>query len=156
VSGLSSSKKEAIASVIVNKSNYSCLIYKFTAMKKIISTPNAPKAIGPYSQAVLVDNTLYCSGQIAINPKNGVLNNANITTETNQIMQNLEAVLSEAEMNFDNVVKCSIFLKDMKQYTDVNKVYAEYFNENPPAREAVEVSVLPRNVNIEISLIAVK
>ena len=125
-------------------------------MKKIISTPNAPKAIGPYSQAVLVDNTLYCSGQIAINPKSGALNTANITTETNQIMQNLEAVLSEAEMNFDNVVKCSIFLKDMKQYTDVNKVYAEYFNENPPAREAVEVSVLPRNVNIEISLIAVK
>ena len=125
-------------------------------MKKIISTPNAPKAIGPYSQAVLVDNTLYCSGQIAINPKSGALNNANITTETNQVMQNLEAVLSEAEMSFDNVVKCSIFLKDMKQYTDVNKVYAEYFNENPPAREAVEVSVLPRNVNIEISLIAVK
>ena len=125
-------------------------------MKKIISTNNAPKAIGPYSQAVLAGNTLYCSGQIAINPKNGVLNNANIITETNQVMQNLEAVLSEAEMNFDNVVKCSIFLKDMKQYTDVNKVYAEYFNENPPAREAVEVSVLPRNVNIEISLIAVK
>ena len=125
-------------------------------MKKIISTNNAPKAIGPYSQAVLTGNTLYCSGQIAINPKSGALNTANITTETNQVMQNLEAVLSEAEMNFDNVVKCSIFLKDMKQYTDVNKVYAEYFNENPPAREAVEVSVLPRNVNIEISLIAVK
>ena len=85
-----------------------------------------------------------------------MLNNANIITETNQVMQNLEAVLSEAEMNFDNVVKCSIFLKDMKQYTDVNKVYAEYFGDNPPAREAVEVSVLPRNVNIEISLIAVK
>ena len=125
-------------------------------MKKIISTINAPKVIGPYSQAVLVDNTLYCSGQIAINPKSGALNTANITTETNQVMQNLEAILSEAKMNFDNVVKCSIFLKDMKQYTDVNKVYAEYFNENPPAREAVEVSVLPRNVNIEISLIAVK
>ena len=125
-------------------------------MKKIISTNNAPKAIGPYSQAVLAGNTLYCSGQIAINPKSGALNTANITTETNQVMQNLEAVLSEAEMNFDNVVKCSIFLKDMKQYTDVNKVYAEYFNDNPPAREAVEVSVLPRNVNIEISLIAVK
>ena len=131
-------------------------MYRFTAMKKIISTNNAPKAIGPYSQAVLAGNTLYCSGQIAINPKSGALNTANITTETNQVMQNLEAVLSEAEMNFDNVVKCSIFLKDMKQYTDVNKVYAEYFNENPPAREAVEVSVLPRNVNIEISLIAVK
>ena len=125
-------------------------------MKKIISTNNAPKAIGPYSQAVLAGNTLYCSGQIAINPKSGALNTANITTETNQVMQNLEAILSEAEMNFDNVVKCSIFLKDMKQYTDVNKVYAEYFNENPPAREAVEVSVLPRNVNIEISLIAIK
>ena len=89
-------------------------MYRFTAMKKIISTNNAPKAIGPYSQAVLAGNTLYCSGQIAINPKNGALNNSNITTETNQIMQNLEAVLSEAEMNFDNVVKCSIFLKDMK------------------------------------------
>lgn len=125
-------------------------------MKKNISTNNAPKAIGPYSQAVLAGSTLYCSGQIAINPKNGTLNTANITTETNQVMQNLEAVLSEAEMNFDNVVKCSIFLKDMKQYSDVNKVYAEYFGENPPAREAVEVSILPRNVNVEISLIAVK
>ena len=125
-------------------------------MKKIISTNNAPKAIGPYSQAVLAGNTLYCSGQIAINPKSGALNTANITTETNQVMQNLEAVLSEAEMNFDNVVKCSIFLKDMKQYTDVNKVYVEYFGDNPPAREVVEVSVLPRNVNIEISLIAIK
>ena len=125
-------------------------------MKKIISTNNAPKAIGPYSQAVLAGNTLYCSGQIAINPKSGALNTANIFTETNQVMQNLEAVLSEAKMNFDNVVKCSIFLKDMKQYTDVNKVYVEYFGDNPPAREAVEVSVLPRNVNIEISLIAIK
>ena len=125
-------------------------------MKKIISINNAPKAIGPYSQAVLAGNTLYCSGQIAINPKSGELNTANISTETNQVMQNLEAVLSEAEMNFDNVVKCSIFLKDMKQYTDVNKVYVEYFGDNPPAREAVEVSVLPRNVNIEISLIAIK
>jgi len=131
-------------------------MYRFTAMKKIISTNNAPKAIGPYSQAVLVGNILYCSGQIAINPKSGALNTANIIAETNQVMQNLEAVLSEAEMNFNNVVKCSIFLKDMKQYTDVNKVYAEYFGDNPPAREAMEVSVLPRNVNIEISLIAIK
>ena len=125
-------------------------------MKKVISTQKAPKAIGPYSQAILAGNTLYCSGQIAINPKDGALNNANIITETNQVMQNLEAILSEAEMNFENVVKCSIFLKDMKQYTDVNKVYAEYFGDNPPARETVEVSVLPRNVNIEISLIAIK
>ena len=125
-------------------------------MKKIILTNNAPKAIGPYSQAVLAGNTLYCSGQIASNPKNGLLNNTNITTETNQVMQNLEAILTEAEMNFDNVVKCTIFLKDMKQYDDINKVYAEYFGNNPPAREAVEVSVLPRNVNVEISLIAIK
>ena len=131
-------------------------MYRFTAMKKIISTNNAPKAIGPYSQAVLAGNTLYCSGQIAINPKSGALNNANIITETNQVMQNLEAVLLEAEMNFDNVVKCSIFLKDMRQYADVNKVCEEYFGDNPPARETVEVAVLPRNVNIEISLIAVK
>ena len=131
-------------------------MYRFTAMKKIISTNSAPKAIGPYSQAVLAGNILYCSGQIAINPKSGALNTANIIAETNQVMQNLEAVLSEAEMNFNNVVKCSIFLKDMKQYTDVNKVYAEYFGDNPPAREAMEVSVLPRNVNIEISLIAIK
>ncbi len=125
-------------------------------MKKIILTNNAPKAIGPYSQAVLAGNTLYCSGQIASNPKNGLLNNTNITTETNQVMQNLEAILLEAEMNFDNVVKCTIFLKDMKQYADVNKVYAEYFGNNPPAREAVAISVLPRNVNVEISLIAIK
>ena len=131
-------------------------MYKFTAMKKIISTNNAPKAIGPYSQAVLVDNTLYCSGQIAINPKNGTLNTTNITTETTQVLQNLEAILTEAKMNFNNVVKCSIFLKDMRQYAEVNKIYSEYFDENPPAREAVEVSVLPRNVNVEISLIAIR
>ena len=125
-------------------------------MKKIISTSNAPKAIGPYSQAVLAGNTLYCSGQIAINQKDEMLITSDITAETKQIMQNLEAILKEAEMTFSHVVKCSIFLKNMDQYAEVNKVYAEYFNENPPAREAVEVSVLPRNVNIEISLIAVK
>jgi len=125
-------------------------------MKKIISTENAPKAIGPYSQAIMAGDTLYCSGQIAINPKSGKLNTANITTETNQVMQNLEAVLKEAEMNFENVVKCSIFLKNIKQYAEINEVYSKCFRENPPAREAVEVSTLPKNVNIEISLIAVK
>jgi 2-iminobutanoate/2-iminopropanoate deaminase len=125
-------------------------------MKKIISTTNAPKAIGPYSQAVMAGDTLYCSGQIAINPNDGTLNTPNIIIETNQVMQNLEAVLSEAEMTFENVVKCSIFLKDISQYRDVNKVYAQYFGENPPARETVEVSALPKNVNVEISLIAVK
>jgi len=125
-------------------------------MKKIISTENAPKAIGPYSQAILVDNTLYCSGQIAINPQDGMLITSDILAETNQVMQNLAAVLEEAEMTFENVVKCSVFLKDISQYRDVNKVYTQYFGENPPARETVEVSVLPKNVNVEISLIAVK
>jgi|TARA_B100000959_G_scaffold237634_1_gene257062 2-iminobutanoate/2-iminopropanoate deaminase len=125
-------------------------------MKKIISTPNAPKAIGPYSQAILVGNTLYCSGQIALNPETGELINSDIAAETKQVMQNLEAILEEAKMTFKNVVKCSIFIKNMLQYIEINQVYAKYFDENPPARETVEVSVLPKNVNIEISLIAVK
>ena len=125
-------------------------------MKKIISTPNAPKAIGPYSQAILIANTLYCSGQIAINPEDEELITSDITTETKQVMKNLGAVLEEAEMSFENVVKCSIFMKNILQYTEINQVYAEYFDKNPPAREAVEVSVLPKNVNVEISLIAVK
>ncbi len=103
-------------------------------MKKIISTENAPKAIGPYSQAILVDNTLYCSGQIAINPQDGMLITSDILAETNQVMQNLAAVLEEAEMTFENVVKCSVFLKDISQYRDINKVYTQYFGENPPAR----------------------
>jgi len=125
-------------------------------MKKIISTPNAPKAIGPYSQAILINNTLYCSGQIAINPEDGELITSDITTETKQVMKNLGSVLEEAGMAFENVVKCSIFMKNILQYTEINQVYAEYFDKNPPAREAVEVSVLPKNVNVEISLIAVK
>ena len=125
-------------------------------MKKIIATPNAPKTIGPYSQAILINNTLYCSGQIAINPEDGELITSDITTETKQVMKNLGAVLEEAEMSFENVVKCSIFMKNILQYTEINQVYAEYFDKNPPAREAVEVSVLPKNVNVEISLIAVK
>ena len=125
-------------------------------MKKIISTPNAPKAIGPYCQAILVGNPLYCSGQIALNPETGELINSDIAAETKQVMQNLEAILEEAKMTFKNVVKCSIFIKNMLQYIEINQVYAKYFDENPPARETVEVSVLPKNVNIEISLIAVK
>jgi 2-iminobutanoate/2-iminopropanoate deaminase len=125
-------------------------------MKKVIHTSNAPKAIGPYSQAILSNNTLYTSGQIAINPKNGDLITANISEETHQVMKNLEAVLLAAEMDFSNVLKCTIFLKDMNQYAEINAVYAQYFDEKPPAREAVQVSVLPKNVNIEISLIANK
>ena len=125
-------------------------------MKKVIYTKNAPEAIGPYSQAILSNNTLYTSGQIAINPISGDLIMDSITNETHQVMKNLQAVLEAAEMNFSHVLKCTVFLKDMNQYADINSVYAEYFDEAPPAREAVQVSVLPKNVNVEISLIAHK
>jgi len=125
-------------------------------MKKVISTKNAPAAIGPYSQAILSNNTLYCSGQIAINPATGNLVMDNITAETNQVMQNISAVLTAADMDFSHVVKCSIFMKDMNDYAAINEVYAKSFGEFPPAREAVQVSVLPKNVNVEISVIAVK
>lgn len=124
--------------------------------KKVISTLKAPKAIGPYSQAIMSENTLYCSGQIAINPKNGELVLENITKETTQVMKNISEVLKSVKMDFSNVVKCSIFMKDMEQYSKINNVYAKYFTNNPPAREAVQVSVLPLNVNVEISVIAVK
>ena len=125
-------------------------------MKKVISTQKAPKAIGPYSQAILSGNTLYCSGQIAINPETGELVLSSISEETHQVMRNILEVLKASEMDFSNVVKCSIFMKDMGQYSEINDVYTSYFSENPPAREAVEVSVLPKNVNVEISVIAVK
>ena len=125
-------------------------------MKKVISTQKAPKTIGPYSQAILSGNTLYCSGQIAINPETGELILSSISEETHQVMKNISEVLKAAEMDFSNVVKCSIFMKDMRQYSEINDVYASYFSANPPAREAVEVSVLPKNVNVEISVIAVK
>ena len=125
-------------------------------MKKVISTKKAPKAIGPYSQAILSENTLYCSGQIAIDPETGELILSSISDETHQVMKNILEVLKAAEMDFSNVVKCSIFMKDIGQYSEINDVYASYFSENPPAREAVEVSVLPKNVNVEISVIAVK
>ena len=125
-------------------------------MKKIINTENAPKAIGPYSQAILSGNTLYCSGQIAINPDTGSLVIDNITEETNQVMKNILAVLKASDMNFENIVKCSIFMKDMNDYSAINEVYAKSFSEYPPTREAVQVSVLPKNVNVEISVIAVK
>ena len=124
-------------------------------MKKIISTTNAPAAIGPYSQAVIVGGVLYVSGQIAIVPETGKLNLSNINVEIHQVMKNLEAILSSAEMNFSNVVKCTIFLKDMNQYDEINAVYSQYFSDNPPAREAVQVSRLPKDVNVEISLVAV-
>lgn len=125
-------------------------------MKKVISTNKAPKAIGPYSQAILSYQTLYCSGQIAIDPKTGSLIIDNIKNETSQIMQNISAVLIAAGMNIQNIVKCSIFMKDMNDYDEINEIYSQYFTTEPPAREAIQVSALPKNVNVEISVIAVK
>ena len=125
-------------------------------MKTIIETSEAPAPIGPYSQAVLVKDTLYVSGQIAINPATGELVMDTLEKETLQVMQNLEAVLAAAEMNFSNVVKCGIFLSDMNSFGVVNEIYGTYFQSNPPARETVEVACLPKSVNVEISCIAVR
>ena len=122
-------------------------------MKKIIYTKDAPNAIGPYSQAILSNNTLYCSGQIAIDRK-GNLKNESIEQETKQIIKNIAAVLKKAEMDFSNVVKTTIFLKDMNDFSIVNNIYQKTFENEPPARETVEVSRLPKDVNIEISVIA--
>jgi 2-iminobutanoate/2-iminopropanoate deaminase len=123
---------------------------------KVILSKNAPSPIGPYSQAILKGDTLYASGQIAINPENDALVLSSIPEETHQVMKNIEAVLKAAEMNFENIVKCSIFLSDMGNFSLVNEVYGSYFSSNFPARETVEVSCLPKNVNVEISFIAIK
>ena len=124
-------------------------------MKTKIFTPNAPAAIGPYSQAILSNETLYCSGQIALD-KDGNLKNSNIEDETVQIFKNINAILNEVNMTFENIVKSTIFLKNMDDFSTVNSIYEKYFKSSPPARETVEVSRLPKNVNIEISVIAVK
>ncbi len=123
---------------------------------QIIFTPEAPAPIGPYSQAVLAGNTLYISGQIALDPDTGELINENITEETHAVMKNLEAVLRGAKFAFSDVVKCTIFIRDMGQFGTINEAYGQYFKSNPPARETVEVSKLPKHVNVEISCIAVK
>ena len=126
-------------------------------MKKIINTLKAPKPIGPYSQAVFANNTLYLSGQIGLNPKTMELVEGGIVEETEQIMQNIKSVLEAAEMNFENVVKSTIFLANMNDFSRVNKVYGNYFkNHTAPARETVAVKTLPKNVNLEISMIAIK
>lgn len=126
-------------------------------MKKIIYTDNAPAPIGPYSQAVLVNDTLYTSGQIALDPKTMELVLDTIEIETKQVMENLKAVLEGAEMTFDSVVKATIFIINMNDFARINAVYATYFNEaNAPARETVQVACLPKNVNIEISVVAAK
>ncbi|MEZ5007120.1 MAG: RidA family protein [Chitinophagales bacterium] len=126
------------------------------ANKKIIYTDHAPDPIGPYSQAVLAGDTLYISGQIGIDSFAGVLIDENITKETEQVMDNLHAILEAAGMTFDNVVKCSIFLNSMDDFAAVNKVYGSYFGDDAPARETVAVKTLPKNVNVEISAIAVR
>ncbi len=124
-------------------------------MKKIIKTPNAPMPIGPYNQAVIHNGTLYISGQIAIVPATGELATDTIEAETKQVMENLKAILEEAGLSFKDVVKCSVFVKDMHNFSRINAVYAQYFDEaDAPARELVEVANLPRFVNIEISAIA--
>ncbi len=126
-------------------------------MKKIINTKHAPAPIGPYNQAVLKGDTLYTSGQIAINPENGELIIDDIKAETEQVMQNMKAVLNEANMTFEDVVKTSIFISDMNNFSLINEVYASYFDsDTAPARETVEVANLPKFVNVEISMIAIK
>ena len=126
-------------------------------MKKIITTSKAPAPICPYNQAILSGNTLYTSGQIALHPKTGELVLDSIEIETKQVMENMKAVLEAAEMTFENVIKTSIFISDMNNFGEINKVYGSYFNEETaPARETVEVANLPKFVNVEISMIAVK
>lgn len=125
-------------------------------MKKVLQIPGAPAPIGPYSQAILIKDTLYVSGQIPINPATGDLINESIEASTRQVMENICALLKEADMTSDNVVKCSIFLKDLNDFQVVNKIYGEYFRSNPPARETVQVAKLPLDVEVEISCIAIK
>ena len=124
--------------------------------KKIIHTDNAPAPIGPYSQAVQFGNTLFISGQVPIDPATGNVVQGDIKTEATQVMKNLEAILTAAGMDFTHVIKTSIFLMDMGQFAQVNEVYGSYFNDMPPARETVQVSGLPKGVNVEISMVAGK
>jgi 2-iminobutanoate/2-iminopropanoate deaminase len=124
--------------------------------KQIINTTNAPAPIGPYSQAVLVNNMLFISGQVALKPGTDELANADVIEETHQIMQNLKALLTEAGMDFSNVAKTTIFLSDMALFGQVNEIYGKYFDSDFPARETVAVKGLPKNVNVEISMIAAR
>jgi 2-iminobutanoate/2-iminopropanoate deaminase len=126
-------------------------------MKKIIKTDKAPAPIGPYNQAILTGNMLYISGQIALNPETNELETEELQKETTRVMENLKAILNESEMDFENVIKTSIFISDMNNFAKINEVYGSYFDaETAPARETVEVANLPKFVNVEISAIAVK
>ncbi|MBO9618881.1 MAG: RidA family protein [Niabella sp.] len=124
--------------------------------KRIIQTPNAPAPIGPYNQAVFAGDTLYISGQIAIDPASGELNNKSLEEETHQCMRNLKAILETAGLSFGNVIKSTIFITDMNQFGVINGVYGQYFTGDFPARETVQVAALPKFVNVEISMIAVR
>ncbi|MBS1653231.1 MAG: RidA family protein [Bacteroidetes bacterium] len=124
--------------------------------KKIIKTNNAPAPIGPYNQAIQSGNTLYISGQVCIDPGTNELKNKDVQEETHQVMHNLKAILQEAGMSFNNVVKTTIFITDMNRFSEINEVYGKYFESDFPARETVQVSALPKFVNVEISMIAEK
>lgn len=124
--------------------------------KTIIKTSKAPDPIGPYNQAILTGNTLYISGQVCIDPATGLLKNKDIQEETHQVMHNLKEILRAGEMDFSHVVKTTIFITDMNQFSEINTVYGKYFENEFPARETVQVSALPKFVNVEISMIAVK
>lgn len=124
--------------------------------KQVINTSNAPAPIGPYNQAILAGNFLFISGQVALKPVTGELANADIIEETHQVMQNLKTILAEAGMDFNHVVKTTIFLSDMELFSQVNEIYGKYFEGDFPARETVAVKGLPKNVNVEISMIAFK
>jgi 2-iminobutanoate/2-iminopropanoate deaminase len=124
--------------------------------KQIVQTKNAPQPIGPYNQAIIANDTLYISGQICLDPSTGNLKNRDIQEETHQVMQNLKAILNEAGYKFNNVVKSTIFITDMNRFGEVNEVYGKYFEGEFPARETVQVSALPKFVNVEISMIAVR
>ncbi len=125
-------------------------------MKEIINTKEAPQPIGPYNQAVAAGGFLFISGQIAIDPSTGNLNTDNIANETRTVLNNLKAILTEAGLTFEHIVKTTIFLSDMNNFALVNEIYGSYFTKDFPARETVEVSVLPKSVNVEISAIAIK
>ena len=125
-------------------------------MKKVINISNAPKPIAPYSQATYANGTLYISMQIPIDPYTGNLITGDVKSQTKQIMENIKSILKEVNLDFSNIVKCSIFISDMKIYGEVNEVYGSYFKENPPAREAIQVAGLPMNVDIGMSCIAVE
>jgi 2-iminobutanoate/2-iminopropanoate deaminase len=123
-------------------------------MKKVINNAHAPAPIGPYSQAVIAGNMLFVSGQIALHPTNGELVNDDIEAETKQVMENIKSILHNAGSDFSKVIKCTIFITDMANFVRINKVYGAYFERDFPARETVEVSRLPKDVNVEISVIA--